>query len=143
MASEVPEIFHHLFGRLTGPLAFRIVIQPVVAATFAVIAGLKDVREGRPPFGWTLITKPGERGRLLREGWEHVSKVFIAAIIIDFIYELIVLKRIYLEQTLIVATVLAVVPYLLIRGPTTRIARRWRLMKRSLHGKTCHHPDLG
>ena len=43
----------------------------------------------------------------------------------DAIYQFIVLRWFYLGEALVTAFVLAVLPYLLIRGPTARIARRW------------------
>ena len=41
------------------------------------------------------------------------------------IYDVIVYRWVYPGQALIVAAVLAFVPYLMIRGPATRIARRF------------------
>ena len=37
-----------LIGRMDGPLAFRLILQPVAAAFLAIRAGLKDVRMGTP-----------------------------------------------------------------------------------------------
>ena len=54
-----------------------------------------------------------------------MGEVFIAAIVLDLTYELIVYRWVYPGQALIVAEVLAFIPYLLIRGPVTRIARRF------------------
>jgi hypothetical protein len=45
--------------------------------------------------------------------------------VLDVIYELIVWRWIYPVQALVVAVVLAIIPYLLVRGPTTRLARRF------------------
>jgi len=45
------------------------------------------------------------------------------ALAIDVIYQLVVLRWIYPGETLLVAFLLACVPYLLIRGPVNRIAR--------------------
>ena len=45
-----------------------------------------------------------------------MGKVFIVAIVLDLIYELIVYRWVYPGQAVIVATVLAIVPYLLILG---------------------------
>jgi hypothetical protein len=53
-----------------------------------------------------------------------VAKVFIMAVVIDFIYQLIVFRWFYPGQAVIVAVVLAIVPFLLIRGPVNRIVRR-------------------
>jgi len=44
----------------------------------------------------------------------------------DIIYQLIVQRWIYPGETVVIAVVLAILPYLLIRGPVNRIARRWR-----------------
>jgi hypothetical protein len=43
----------------------------------------------------------------------------------DLIYEWVMGRRLYPLETLIVAIVLAVVPYVVLRGPINRIARRW------------------
>jgi hypothetical protein len=47
-----------LIGRVDGPLAFRIMVQPAVAALLAIRAGLRDARAGRPAYGWTVATDP-------------------------------------------------------------------------------------
>jgi hypothetical protein len=113
-----------LVGRVGGPMTFRLILQPLVAAIIAVRSGLKDAREGRPAYFWAVFTDPDDRRRMLREGWKDVAKVFIMAVVIDFIYQLIVFRWFYPGQAVIVAVVLAIVPYLLIRGPVNRIVRR-------------------
>jgi len=45
------------------------------------------------------------------------------AVLMDLVYEWIVGRWFYPLETLIVAVVLAIVPYLVIRGPVNRIAR--------------------
>lgn len=126
MEPAIREMLGHLFRRAHGPMAFRLVIQPLVATTLAILAGLRDAREGRLPYGWAIATDPARRHELLRESWRDIASVFIVAVAIDLIYEIVELRRIYLGQSLIVASVLALLPYLLIRGPANRVARRWR-----------------
>ena len=70
-----------------------------------------------------MFTNPARRPELLRLVWQDVGKVFMVAVALDVIYELIVYRWVYPGQALIVATVLAIIPYLLIRGPITRVAR--------------------
>jgi hypothetical protein len=113
-----------LVGRVTGPMKFRLVLQPVMAAILAIHAGLRDAREGRPPYFWAIITEPALRGNLIKEGWRAVSRVFIFAVIIDAIYQYIEYRWFYPFEAIIVAVILALVPYVLIRGPVSRIARR-------------------
>ena len=121
------DIFNRLWqdfiGRISGPMHLRLVIQPLVAGFLALLSGLKDAHEGRPPFLWTVITDPAQRPDLLRRSRKDVGKVFIIAIVLDSIYQLVVQRGVYVLEVLVVATTLAVVPYILIRGPVTRIRK--------------------
>jgi hypothetical protein len=117
-------VWEMLIGRADGPLALRLIFQPTVAAILAIRAGLKDAHDGRPPYLWSLFAKPLHRQDLLRDGWEDIGKVFIIAVALDVAYALIVHRWIFPGQTLLVGTVLAIVPYVLIRGPVTRIVCR-------------------
>ena len=111
----------NLIGRSSGLMNFRLVIQPLIASVLAVRAGLKDAREGRPAFLWAAIRNGAYRPELLRQGWQDIGKVFVIAVILDAVYQLIVQRGVYLLELLVVATVLAIVPYVMIRGPVTRI----------------------
>jgi hypothetical protein len=113
-----------LMDRIGGPMTFRLIMQPLMATLLAVRAGVKDAREGRPPYFWTILTQPELRTDLLLEGWRSVARVFFLAIIIDLIYEWVVGRPFYPLETLIVAVGLAVLPYLLVRGPVNRLVRR-------------------
>jgi len=113
----------NIAARVGGPMTFRIILQPLMASIFAFRDGLKDARENRPPYLWTLITEPAQRGDLIRRGWKAVGRVFILAIVMDVIYQLIVVGWIYPLEMITVAILLAVVPYLLIRGPVNRLVR--------------------
>jgi len=113
----------NLAARVGGPMTFRIILQPLMASLFAFRDGLKDARENRPPYLWTLITDPSQRPDLLRQGWRAVGRVFILAIVMDVIYQWIVVGWIYPLELITIAIVLAVVPYLLIRGPINRLVR--------------------
>jgi hypothetical protein len=123
MEDYLRRVWAELVGRVHGPMMFRFVLQPLTAAILATRAAMRDAREGRPAYGWALVTDAPRRRALLREGWKEVAKVFVAAVIIDLIYEVIVFHRIYPGQSLIVAAVLALLPYPLIRGSVNRILR--------------------
>jgi hypothetical protein len=112
-----------LVGRLTGPLTLRLFLQPAMAIFLAIRAGLQDARAGRAPFFWSLATDPAHRRELLTDGWKSVAKVFIAAVILDGVYQFIALGWFYPGEALLVAFILAIVPYVLIRGPVNRLAR--------------------
>lgn len=126
MEEMIVRAWEGLMDRVGGPMTFRLILQPLMATLLAVRAGLKDAREGRPPYFWTMLTDPSQRVDLLREGWRSIARVFILAVVMDLIYEWVMGRWFYPLETLTVAIVLAVVPYLLLRGPVNRIARRWR-----------------
>ena len=112
-----------LLGRASGPMHLRLIMQPAMATFFAIRAGLRDARENQTPFLWTFLTAPSERRRLAISVWKDVGKIFVIALILDTLYQIIALHQFRIVQTLLVAVILAVVPYVLIRGPVTRIAR--------------------
>ena len=124
MEETLARVVHDVFGRLDGPLHFRILLQPTMAIIFAIRDGLKDAREGRPAYFWSLFTEPKLRSELLRNGWKSISKIFIVAVVLDIVYQLIMFRWFYPFETLIVAVLLALIPYLLVRGPVNRIKRR-------------------
>jgi hypothetical protein len=124
MDDNLMRFWHNLISRSTGPLHFRLILQPAMATLLAIRAGLADARKGRPAFLWAAITNPAERRELLRNGWKDVGKVFMLAAVLDLIYQLIVHRGVYLGEVIFVAATLAIVPYVLLRGPINRIARR-------------------
>lgn len=113
-----------LMGRTTGPMAPRFILQPTMAVIFAIRAGLKDAREGQAPFLWSFATEPGQRAALLRQAWKNVRNVFFIALGLDVVYEVMVFKRVFPLQVVVVAVALAIVPYVIVRGIVTRIARK-------------------
>jgi hypothetical protein len=116
-------IVENLSDRVSGPLQFRFILQPVMAIIFATIAGLNDAKTGKPPYFWALLSDPAHRKAMLKDGWKSVGKVFVLAMVLDVVYQIIVLNFVYPGEVIIVALALAVVPYIIIRGTVTRITR--------------------
>jgi len=112
-----------LLGRLSGPLNFRLVVMPTVVSLLALRADWKDAREGWPAFIGAFIKDPAERQRIFRSGVKDVARVFLMAIVLDTAYQLMVFRWVYPGQVLTVAVACAIVPYVLVRGPITRVAR--------------------
>lgn len=112
-----------LIARVSGPLKFRLVIQPTMACILAIRGGIADAKEGKPPYFWAILWNSQHREDMLRSGWKSIGKVFILAIVLDVVYQIIVLHFVYPGEAIIVACLLAIVPYLIVRGPVNRIAR--------------------
>ena len=123
IADALKRAIDELLGRASGPMHLRLIMQPLMATFFAIRAGLRDARAGEPPFLWAYIKNPDARGRLVKSAWKDIGKVFVIAILLDTVYQIIALHQFRVVQTLLVAFVLAVLPYVLVRGPVSRIAR--------------------
>jgi len=115
----IQRLWHDLIQRPDAPMRFRFVLQPVMAAIVAIRDGLKDVRGGRQPYFWRAFGVAR-----LREGLNATARIILLGIVMDAMYQIIVLRRFYPGEAVIIALLLAFVPYLLIRGPAARIARR-------------------
>ena len=126
MGDILMRVWQSLGPRISGPLKFRLVFQPSMAVFLAIRSGLRDAQLGKPPYFWALFTDAGERKAMLEDGWKSVGKVFILAIVLDAVYQYIVQRWVYPGEALLVAVILAIVPYLLVRGLVNRIARRMR-----------------
>ena len=125
------EEFLHRFiegfaSRMEGPFSFRMIVQPLMAVIFAIIDGLKDAKWGKPAYFWALFGSAEHRRELLTDGWKHFGKIFILAIILDLVYQLKVQQPVNVAGVVVAALVLAVLPYVALRGPINRIARLFR-----------------
>jgi hypothetical protein len=116
-------IWRDLIGRLTGPMHFRLILQPAMATIFAIRDGVRDARKAEPAYFWSLLTDATNRSYRIRTGWRAVGRVFALAIAMDVIYQIIATRRIYAGEALLTAAGLAIVPYLLLRGPINRMIR--------------------
>lgn len=123
MEETLTRFVENLIGRIYGPMTFRLILQPIMATIYAFRDGRRDAREGKPPYFWALFTDPGHRRDMVREGWKSVGKVFILAILIDAVYQYITVRWFYPVEALVLAIILAIVPYLLIRGSVNRLFR--------------------
>jgi hypothetical protein len=118
-------IWHDLLARRDARMRFRFILQPLMAAIVAIRDGLQDAQIGNEPYFWTLVGNPGERTRRLNEGLNATARIILLGLVMDAIYQGILLRRFYPGEAVIVALLFAFVPYVIMRGPAARIARRW------------------
>ncbi|MQR00992.1 hypothetical protein [Glaciimonas soli] len=119
-----------LISRPSGPMAFRFYLQPVMGLVVAWLDGVKDARTGRTPFFWTILHEPAERvGRIL-EGLKSTSRIIGLGVVMEAIYQY-KMGTFHVLEALNVVFFLAVLPYLLFRGPVARIAKYWIAKKKN------------
>lgn len=116
-----------IVGRTDGPMMFRFFLQPTMALLMALRDGIKDAKAGRKPYlAYLRDADPDTRQRGWRDGVRAVTRILILGIAMDVIYQFKVFGGYrYPLETLLIAVLLAFVPYLLLRGPITRIASQW------------------
>ena len=118
-------IWRDIAERPGGPMSFRFLLQPTMAFVAALHDGIRDARMGWAPYFWTVLSNPSEREGRLREGLLATSRLVLIGLVMDVVYQWRVLGTFYPGEALLVALLLAVLPYFLLRGPICRIARRF------------------
>ena len=125
---DLDRLWKDTLARPGGPMTFRFILQPAIAAIAALRDGVSDARLGRRPYLWGMLrgmhTAEGRRGRLW-EGIVSTGRILILGVVMDVIYQWVVFKTFYPAQAAVIAVLLAFVPYLLLRGPMERVARHW------------------
>ena len=107
----------------SGPMAFRFILQPSMSATVAIHDSVKEARTGCSRL--TVEGHPRDRTGRLRGELVATARIILLGIAMDVIYQFLVFETFYPAQALLIALLLAFIPYLLIRGPATLIARWW------------------
>jgi hypothetical protein len=123
---EYERLWRQLLDRRGGPMAFRFILQPLMAVIAASYDGLKDARGGRRPYLWTIARHSRKRVGRLREALTATARIILLGLAMDLIYQILVFGTFYPNEAVIIALLLAFIPYLVIRGPVARIARWWR-----------------
>lgn len=121
---NLSRLWRDLLDRPGGPMTFRFILQPAMALIAALRDGVSDARLGRTPY-LSAIVRGEERSGRLWEGIISTARILILGVVMDTVYQWLVLGTFYPGQAAVIAVLLAFVPYLLLRGPFERVARRW------------------
>jgi hypothetical protein len=117
--------WENFLARPQGPLNFRFILQPTIAALLALRAGINDARNGRPAYLWAAFTKPEYRTQLFHGGWRTFALRFSFPQFSMRSISSLLIGSSTLWNCSSPATLLALVPYLILRGPVNRIAGRF------------------
>jgi hypothetical protein len=121
-------LWEHVIDRSHGPMTFRFFLQPTMAAIAALHDGVKDARIGRAPYLSTILHDPANRFERISEGLVSISRIILLGFAMDAIYQWRVLGTFFPGEAVVITLILAVIPYVLLRGTIHRIAR-WRLAR--------------
>ncbi len=118
-------LWHDVIDRSHGPMTFRFILQPTMAAIAALHDGISDARSGRAPYLHTILHDPAKRGARISEGLVSIARIILLGFGMDAIYQWRVLGTFYPGEAVVITLILAVIPYVLLRGIIGRIARCW------------------
>jgi hypothetical protein len=109
--------------RLAGPGRFRFVMQPAVATLLGIRDGRQDARAGRPPYLLSLLLGGLDRREQLRSGFRSVVNLLLMGILLDSVFQWVILGASYPGAALVVGPVLITMPYAVARALANRAAR--------------------
>lgn len=112
-------------------MTFRFFLQPTMAGIAALHDGIKDAREGHKSFFWAAWRDPSQQTGRLREGLISTARIMLLGISMDAIYQFKELDQFYPAEAVVIALLLAVVPYFIFRWIIEGVARWWMHQGRS------------
>ena len=110
--------------RLAGPGRFRFILQPTVAVILGILGGLADARAGRPPYLYGVLFHRGFRSELIRSGFETVANLLLMGILLDAVFQWVILGVSHPGAALVLGPVLIVLPYTVARALSNRLTFR-------------------
>lgn len=121
-------LFSHAFlddlpKRLTGPGRFRFLLQLLVATLLGIRSGVADARAGRPPYLLGLVTDRRRRRELARDGLATVANLLLMGVLLDAVFQWVILGVSHSGAALVVGPVLIAGPYAVARALANRVAR--------------------
>jgi hypothetical protein len=123
--------WENFLARPNGSLSLRFYVQPTMASLLALRAGIQDARQGRQSYPVGHSNTPGEASGVAPRRLAGAMTPFLLAIVLDCLYQIMTMRFVYPLELLFTATLLALVPYALLRGPFNRLARLFLPVARS------------
>lgn len=123
------KILDGIMARVTGPMSFRFILQPLMMIILGIKDGLADAKAGSPPFIFDLVFNPEGRPRDFKNAFKSLVKPIIFATVLDLVAQYLIFKEVRhpavrLVPALVVGTLVMGVPYSIARGLSNRIATR-------------------
>jgi len=109
----------------SGPVSLRFSLQIGMAIVLAGRDGLKNARSRRTRYFWTNFESLLRRDARLHDGLNAIGRVLLMGLVLDTIYQSVVLKEFYPLGAVMVAVGLAFTSYLLARGLVDLTTRLW------------------
>jgi hypothetical protein len=120
-------IFDELVARITsGPMQFRLIIQPTMALILGIRDGLADAKAGSPPFLWGLLFRRSDLKPSLQAALRRLRIPVVMATLADALVQYLMFHHVRPLTAVIVGVLLMGVPYCIARGISNRIRSRYQ-----------------
>jgi hypothetical protein len=113
-----------ILKRFAGPGRFRFVLQPLSAIVLGVLSGRADARAGRPAYLCGLLFHRNLRRDLVKTGFSTIANLLLMGILLDVVFQRIILGVAHPGPALIIGPILIVTPYAVARALSNRLARQ-------------------
>jgi hypothetical protein len=121
--------WNDIFGRISGPMTFRFLLQPTMALLAALPDGINDARNGHSAFFWAGRHGPTVKHGRLREGLIATARILLLGLSMDLIYQIRVFHQFYPAEAVLFSLILCVIPYFIWRWVVEWIASLWLTYK--------------
>jgi hypothetical protein len=118
-------VFEGLEARLSGPGKGRFILQPLMSTALGVRDGIRDAKEGKPPYLIRVLSSNEPAFDVVKIGLKSITIPLSLGVILDLILQKIIFNAMYLLPALFAGTVLVAFPYSVARALSNRVARRW------------------
>lgn len=96
-----------------------------MASLVAARDGYRDAKSGDSAFMQVMVSDRALRKVRVNKALVATSKIILLSVIMDTVFQILVLKAFYPFEIVIVTLLLALLPYVILRGPFRRIAGWW------------------
>jgi hypothetical protein len=110
--------------RLTGPGRFRFILQPLMAIILGIFSGRADARAGRPPYIYGVLFHRNHRSDLIRTAFSTIANLLLMGILLDAVFQWMILGVAHPGPALIMGPVLIITPYVVARALSNRLTRQ-------------------
>jgi len=118
------QVWNDFVARTTGPMWFRLILQPAVAIIFGVRAGRRNARRKASESQPARTLDAAYRKAMFRQALHDVGFVFLGGVGLDAIFQLIALRTFYPLEALLVGFLLVAVPYQIVRTIVARLVSK-------------------
>jgi uncharacterized membrane protein YedE/YeeE len=115
-------VWERVLARYTGPFHFRLIVQPIVAIVLGIRDGIRDARDGEPPYLLALFSDRNLRSEQLATLWRSLRIGLVVAIVLDAVVQYLIFRSVRVVGAIVFGTILMALPYSLARGFANRYA---------------------